>query len=141
MTKTEEVTLSKGEQYKLEVESDYYTFYWKLKAEWFSLFRFARHTDTGRPVSSDREMTVRHCTELYTRPGCIDLRDELVKISQQTHDSMIDLTFREGEYSLRVFKKGDVVETRTGLDGKTSFVLVNKLCGLNLELTELPLRT
>ena len=140
MTKTEEVTLTAGEQYKMEVESDHYTFYWKLKGEWFSMFRFARHTDTGRPVSSDRETTVRHCTELYTRPGCFDIRDKVVKISQQTHDSRIDLTFREGEYSLRVFKKGEVVETRTGLDGKTFFDLVNKLCGLNLELTELPVK-
>ena len=54
MGKTEEVTISEGDSYKLEVNSDSYEFFWKLKGEWFLLFRFERDEATGWAAPSTR---------------------------------------------------------------------------------------
>ena len=54
MGMTEEVTISEGDSYKLEVNSDSYEFFWKLKGDWFLLFRFERDEATGWAVPSTR---------------------------------------------------------------------------------------
>merc|ERR1712029_179767 len=138
MGKSEEVTISDGDHYKLEVGSDHYNFYWQLKGDWFLLFRFGRDPATGLAAVSDRETTLRLCREVYEVKAFIPIRDKYVKVSRQTNDSKIDFFFTEGQYSLKVFYKGQPKENKTGLDHKTFFELLNKMCNLNLEPMEIP---
>ena len=138
MTVTEEVTISEGDDYKLVVGEDHYNFYWKMKGDWFLLFRFGRDMATGWAETSDRETTLRLCREVYEVPAFIPIRDKYVKVSRQTHDSKLDFFFTEGNYSLKVFHKGQPTELKTGLDYKTFFDLLNKMCNMNAEPFEIP---
>ena len=138
MTVTEEVTISKGDDYKLEVAEDHYNFYWRMKGEWFLLFRFGRDKATGWAEASDRETTLRLCREVYEVPAFIPIRDKYVKVSRQTHDSKIDFFFTDGQYSLKVFYQGKPTEVKTGLNYQTFFELLNKMCNLNAKPMELP---
>ena len=43
----------------------YYHFYWRMKGDWFLLFRFVRDVGTVWAQTSDRETTLRLCREVY----------------------------------------------------------------------------
>ena len=138
MTVTEEVTVNRGEDYKLEVGDDHYNFYWRLKGEWLLLFRFGRDKTTGSPIKSDHKMVLQLCQEVYTSPDYIPIRDEYVLVSSQTNDSKINFSFMEGQYSYKVFNKSQLVEAKTGLDNRTFFQLLNKMCKMDVQPIDLP---
>ena len=138
MGQTEEVTISEGDGYKLKVNSDSYEFFWKLKGDWFLLFRFERDEATGWAIPSTREVTLQLCTEVYQVPDFIPIRDKYVKISRQTDDSKIDFFYTEGKYVFKLFQKGKPVETKEDLDWEEFFNRVNKMCNVGLTPAELP---
>ena len=47
MKTTEEIEPCRGDQYKLEVKGNHYNFYWRMKKDYFLLYRFERDTETG----------------------------------------------------------------------------------------------
>ena len=132
MAITEDVTISEGNTYRLEVNQGHYNFFWLLKNEWFLLFRFERSTSTGWAVPSNKETTLQLCKEVYEVPYFIPIRDKYVKIARQTNDSKIDFFYSEGRYVYKVFHKGSVIETKTDLDCEQFFKMINKMCNLSL---------
>ena len=93
MGRSEDIVISAGDAYQLEVHDQFYNLYWKLKGDWFLLFRFGRDGRTGWAETSDREVTLRLCKEVYQVPYFIPIRDKYVKMSRQTHDSKIDFFY------------------------------------------------
>jgi len=140
MVKSEEFHLSDGDEYKFEVAPDHYNFYWKSKEGWFILIRFERNKQTGWAETVDREATLSMCRNVYQSPGLIPIRDKLVHLARHTDDSRIDFSFIGGDYAMKIYRKGQLVEKRTGLDHRTFFELANKFCKLNIDPIELPLK-
>ena len=48
MKTTEEITPCEGDQYKLQVEDEFYNFYWMMKGAYFLLYRFERDSETSK---------------------------------------------------------------------------------------------
>jgi len=141
METTEEVTISQGDHYKLEVNQDHYNFYWIMKDSWFLLFRFARRGSSnwgGGVETCQAEDTRELCRQLYATPEFVPIRDKYVKIALQTNDSKQDFLFTEGNYVYKSFKQGKPVETRTDLNHKQFFQLIKEKCNLNYEPFEIP---
>ena len=65
MDKSEQITISEGEHYKLEVQEKCYNLFWMFKESWLLLYRFARNISTGLPKTSKREDTLDMCKCLY----------------------------------------------------------------------------
>ena len=135
MNTTEEISPCQGDQYKLQVEADHYNFYWMMKGSYFLLYRFSREADTGRPLTSDRQTTLRLCREVYTTPAFIPIRDKYVKISKQTNDAILSFLYVDGTYAFKVIKKGKPVEERS-LQCAEFFKLIYQLCGVEFEPSE-----
>ena len=87
--RTEDIESCQGERFKLEVAADHYNLHWEMGGDWLLLYRFERESDTGLPRPSDRETTLQLCSQLYTSPGFIPIRDKYIKISRQTNDTKI----------------------------------------------------
>ena len=132
---TEEISPCQGDQYKLEVQSDHYNFYWRMKGSYLLLYRLERDLESGLPRTSDRETTLRMCEEVYTVPAFIPIRDKYVKISKQTNDSIYSFLFVDGGYNFKVIKKGKPVEDRN-LDCEEFFKLIHQRCGVQFEASE-----
>eukprot|EP00090_Calanus_glacialis_P018611 TRINITY_DN28881_c0_g1_i1.p1 TRINITY_DN28881_c0_g1~~TRINITY_DN28881_c0_g1_i1.p1 ORF type:complete len:274 (+),score=62.05 TRINITY_DN28881_c0_g1_i1:40-861(+) len=136
MLSTEEVTISEGSTYKLEVQDQYYQLHWMMKGSYLLMYRFERSNITGLAKPSDRETALEMCRNLYEGPGIIPIRDKYVKISLQTHDSTLDLYFADGSYTLRIFTKGRLTEQRS-VDYTEFFHLVKEMCHLEFEAVEI----
>eukprot|EP00090_Calanus_glacialis_P013304 TRINITY_DN21940_c0_g1_i1.p1 TRINITY_DN21940_c0_g1~~TRINITY_DN21940_c0_g1_i1.p1 ORF type:complete len:294 (+),score=84.58 TRINITY_DN21940_c0_g1_i1:43-882(+) len=136
MESTEEVTISEGDMYKLEVEEKFYQLHWMMKGSYLLMYRFARSTSTGLAEISDRESTLELCKNVYNGPGFIPIRDKYVKVALQTHDSKIDFFFVDGSYTLKIFTKGRPREEKT-LDYKQFFQLLKEMCNLEFEAVEI----
>jgi hypothetical protein len=136
MLSTEEVTISEGSTYKMEVQDQYYQLHWMMKDSYLLMYRFERSSITGLAKTSDRETTLEMCRNLYEGPGIIPIRDKYVKISLQTHASTIDLYFTDGAYTLRIFTKGRLTEQRS-LDYIQFFQLAKDMCHLEFEAVEI----
>jgi len=135
MSATEEVTISEGDQYKLEVQEKFYQLHWMMGGNYLLMYRFDRNTSTGWALTSDRDSTLELCKNVYEGPGFIPIRDKYVKVALQTNDSKMDFFFVDGAYSMKVFHKGKpkVVES---LDYKQFFQLVKEKCNLEFEVAE-----
>jgi len=133
---TEEVTISEGDQYKLEVQDTFYQLHWMMAGSYLLMYRFNRNTSTGLAQTSDRDCTLELCKNVYDGPGFIPIRDKYVKVALQTNDSKIDFFFVDGAYSMKIFHKGrpKVVQT---LDSKEFFKLIKEKCNLEFEVTEI----
>ena len=136
MLSTEEVTLCKGSNYKLEVSDKFYELHWMIKDSYLLLYRFERSSLTGLAATCDRATTLKMCKELYEGPGIIPIRDVYVKISLQTHDSTLEFYFTDGSYTFRKFTKGKQREQKS-LDYAEFFQRVKDLCNLEFEAVEL----
>eukprot|EP00092_Neocalanus_flemingeri_P077105 GFUD01095703.1.p1 GENE.GFUD01095703.1~~GFUD01095703.1.p1 ORF type:complete len:280 (-),score=87.59 GFUD01095703.1:257-1096(-) len=136
MESTNEVTISEGDMYKLEVQDKFYQLYWMMKDSYLLMYRFERSSSTGWAKTSDRESTLELCKNVYEGPGVIPIRDKYVKIALQTQDSKIDFFFNDGSYSLKIFSKGRPREERS-LDCMQFFQLVKEMCNLEFEATEI----
>jgi len=136
MQSTEEVTISEGDKYKLEVQDKFYQLHWMMKGSYLLMYRFDRSSSSGGAKTSDRESTLELCKNVYEGPGFIPIRDKYVKMARQTHDSKIDFMFVDGSYSLKIFNKGRPIEERS-LDYKQFFQLVKEMCNLEFEAVEI----
>ena len=136
MQSTEEVTISEGDEYKLEVEDEFYQLHWMMKGSYLLMYRFDRSSNTCWAKTSDRETTLELCKNVYEDPGFIPIRDKYVKIALQTNDTKIDFFFTDGSYSLKIFAKGRPREERS-VDFKEFFQLINEMCNLEFEATEI----
>jgi len=135
MKSTEEVTISEGDHYKLEVHESFYELFWMIKSSYLLMYRFNRDQTTGWAETSDKEATLELCKAVYEGPGFIPIRDKYVKVALQTVDSKIDFFFADGAYKLKIFSKGKVAEERD-LDYKQFFELIKEKCSLDFEAKE-----
>ena len=138
LTVGKEVTVTKGDTYKFEVEVDHYNVHWRIKDDWLSLFRFSRDKTTGWAIPADHNKSKELMLAGFAAEEFILSRDGYVMISGQTHDSKYYFKFMDGEYAFKMFYQGQPSEIKKGLDYKTFFELVNNKCKLNLEPLELP---
>ena len=136
MNSTEEVTLCQGSKYKLEVRDKYYELHRVKKGSYLLMYRFERSSGTGLAATCDRETVVEMCKELYEGPQIIPIRDEYVRISLQTHDSVLAFYFTGGSYTFRKFTRGRVKNPVT-VDHTQFFQMVNDMCNLEFEDVEL----
>ena len=136
MTFTEEVTISEGDHYKLEVQDTFYQLHWMMGDSYLLMYRFNRDTSTGMALTSDRDSTLELCKNVYYGPGFIPIRDKYVKVALQTNDSKIEFFFVDGAYSMKIFHKGRprVVQT---LNNNEFFKLIKEKCNLEFEVTEI----
>ena len=88
---TEEITISQGNRYKLEVEDGFYQLYMWMKDSWFLMYRFERDPKTRGPKTSDKETTLELCKMVHESPGFIPIRDKYVKVALQTNDSNLGI--------------------------------------------------
>ena len=138
MTVGKEVTVTKGDTYKFEVEEDHYNVHWRIKDDWFSLFRFPRDKTTGWAIPADNNKSVELMIAGLSSEQFILSRDGYVMMSGQTHDSKYYFKFMEGQYAFKMFYQGQPFDIKKGLNYKTFFEQVNKRCKLNLQPIELP---
>jgi len=135
MENTEEVTISEGDQYKLEVQDKFYQLHWMMGGSYLLMYRFNRNTNTGSAQTSDRDSTLELCKNVYEGPGFIPIRDKYVKVALQTNDSKIDFFFVDGTYTMKIFHKGKPKVVQK-LNYKEFFQLVNEKCDLEFEASE-----
>ena len=88
---TEEITISQGNRYKLEVQDGFYQLYMWMKDSWFLMYRFERDPTTRGPKASDKETTLELCKMVHESPGFIPIRDKYVKVALQTSDSNLGM--------------------------------------------------
>ena len=88
---TEEITISQGNRYKLEVQDGFYQLYMWMKDSWFLMYRFERDPTTRGPKTSDKETTLELCKMVHESPGFIPIRDKYVKVALQTSDSNLGM--------------------------------------------------
>ena len=154
MKTTEEITPCQGDQYKLQVEEEFYNFYWMKKGSYVLLYRFERDTDTSMniiiitqskilhkifselPKTSDQEVTLQMCQDVYNVPAFIPIRDKYVKVSKQTNDAIISFLYVDEVYNFKVIKKGKPVEDKT-LTCSEFFKMIKDYCGVHFQEAEL----
>ena len=138
MDKSEEITISEGEHYKLEVQEKYYNLFWMLKESWLLLYRFARNISTGLPKTSKRGDTLEMCKCLYECPEYIPIRDKYVKISRQTDDSRLDFYYSAGSYIFRKYQRGEKTKELKDMESVEFFQLIKEMCSLEFEISSIP---
>ena len=132
---SEDILISEGCKYKLEVFESYYELHWKIKESYLLMYRFDRDMDTGLPKISDKENTLEMCKNLYEGPGIIPIRDVYLKIAFKTNDSTLDFYSTKGQYDFRKFSKGKLLEHKQ-LDYRQFFELVKQFCNLDFEVCD-----
>jgi len=137
LTSTEEVNPCEGDYYKLEVVDDHYNLYWKMKGEYFLLYRIPRDSNTKLPKICDKAKTLQMCQDVYTVPDCIPIRDVYVKVSKQWNDGVYSFMYVGGNYNFKVIQRGKPIENRD-IDFKEFFQLIKKYC--NIQFDEEPVK-
>jgi len=136
MKTTEEITPCEGDQYKLQVEDEFYNFYWMMKGAYFLLYRFEKDSETKLPRTSDQSVTLQMCQDVYTVPAFIPIRDKYVKVSKQTNDSIISFLYVDEVYNFKIIKKGKPIEDKV-LTCSEFFKMIKDYCGVQFREEEL----
>ena len=149
---TMEMAPNDGDEFKMEVANDHYNLYWKMKGNWFLLYRFGRDTGTGiygklfcghpvifvgLPITCERDQTLGMCKALYSVPDFIPVRDKYVKISRQFDQGTFSFHVQDGTYNFKHFRRGQLIENRD-VDFKDFYKLVEMHC--HIKFTVEPLK-
>lgn len=130
--KTEEVEVTPGEKYKLEVNQDHFSMWAWMGMGWFNFYRFDRLEDGKYRVLGDSQVEDMY-EDLYVNTFPCDIRDSAIKISIINDLGKVDMMYIKGmdTYFVKVFRRGEK-EREEKMEKKEFYEEVKKYCRVDL---------